>query len=263
MIENEIYCYINGFLKWNSSKNTSYIVEIKKFSGKIFILNLRNKRKIIFARVIIRIFRWKTITKETGRSRTRSRTSRIQFIIFNFVKNSCRFKFKFASFKNFVLFIQIILSFFLSKKIINIYKDIPRKYGNFSVKDFRKYEKLEYKKSKLKLDIDFLNNWKQLGVYPKFLIFKLLDVSNKEALSFRKNLLRSAINKHAKKLAHFPKELSLSKNFLSKQLSTTDFYILTKSITLHNQKLLQQSLYTEKNKLIFTTEGLQLTYIHS
>ena len=35
------------------------------------------------------------------------------------------------------------LSFVLSKKIINIYNDIARKYGNVIVKYFRKYEKLE------------------------------------------------------------------------------------------------------------------------
>ena len=62
--------------------------------------------------------------------------------------------------KNVVIFIQRILSFVLSRKIINIYNDIARKYGNVTVKDFRKYEKLEYKKNKLKLDIDFLNNCK-------------------------------------------------------------------------------------------------------
>ena len=66
---------------------------------------------------------------------------------------------------------QIIISFVLSRKIINIYNDIARKYGNVTVKDFRRYEKLEYKKNKLKLDINFLNNCKQRGVYPKFLIF--------------------------------------------------------------------------------------------
>ena len=80
--------------------------------------------------------------------------------------------------KNVVIFIQLILSFVLSRKIINIYNDIAHKYGNVTVKDFRKYEKLEYKKNKLNLDIDFLNNCKQLGVYPKFLIFKLPNVSN-------------------------------------------------------------------------------------
>ena len=87
--------------------------------------------------------------------------------------------------KNVVIFIQTIFSFVLSRKIINIYNDITRKYENVTVKDFQKYEKLEYKKSKLKLDIVFPNNCKQLGVYPKFLIFKLPNVSNKDTLTFR------------------------------------------------------------------------------
>ena len=137
----------------------------------------------------------------------------------------------------------------LSRKIINIYNNIARKYENVIVKDFRKHDKLEYKKYKLKLDIDFLNNCKQLGVFRKFLIFKLPNVSNKDALSIRKRLLRSAINKRNKELQHLSKELSLSKNFLSMQLSTIDFYIFTKSITSYNKKLLQKSLYTQQKNL--------------
>ena len=54
MIEIEIYCYLTGFLMWNVSKKTGYIVGNKKSSGKICIRNMRNKRKSIFARVIIR-----------------------------------------------------------------------------------------------------------------------------------------------------------------------------------------------------------------
>ena len=54
MIEKEIYCYANGFLKWDISKETSYIAENKKFFGKVCILKLKDKRKSIFARVIIR-----------------------------------------------------------------------------------------------------------------------------------------------------------------------------------------------------------------
>ena len=45
MIENEIYIYVNGFLKWNISKDTSYMVGNNTFFGKICILNLRNKKK--------------------------------------------------------------------------------------------------------------------------------------------------------------------------------------------------------------------------
>ena len=81
--------------------------------------------------------------------------------------------------KNVVILFQTIISFVLSRKIINIYNDLTRKHGNVTVKDFHKYEKLEYKKNKLKLDIAFLNNCKQIGVYLKFLIFKLPNVSNK------------------------------------------------------------------------------------
>ena len=128
----------------------------------------------------------------------------------------------------------------LSRKIINICNDIGQKYRNVTVKDFLKYEKLEYKKNKLKLDIDFLNNCKQLGVYSKFLIFKLPNVSNKGTLSICKRLLRRAINKHNKELQHLSKELSLSENILSTQLSTIEFYIFTRSITSYNKKSLQK-----------------------
>ena len=38
--------------------------------------------------------------------------------------------------KNVVIFIQTIESFVLPRKIINIYNDITRKYGNVTVKDF-------------------------------------------------------------------------------------------------------------------------------
>ena len=146
----------------------------------------------------------------------------------------------------------------LSRKIINVCNDLAWKYGNVTVKDFRKYEKLEYKKKKLKLDVDFLNNCKQLDVYLKFLIFKLLNVSNKDASSIGKWLLRSAINKRNKELQHVLKELSISRNFLSKQLSTIDFYILKKSTTSHNNKSLQKSWCTQKKKLSSLTRGCTL-----
>ena len=81
--------------------------------------------------------------------------------------------------KNVVIFVQTILSFVLSRKTINIYNDIAWKYGNVTVKDFRKYEKLDNKNNKLKLDIDVLNNCKQLRVYPKFLVFKLMFLTKK------------------------------------------------------------------------------------
>ena len=97
-------------------------------------------------------------------------------------------------------------------------------------------------------------------MYSKLLIFKLPNVSNKDTLSIRKRLLRSTINKPNKELQHFSKDLSLSKNVLSKQLSTIDYYILTKSITSHNKKSLQKSLYyTQLKKLSSLTKNCNLS----
>ena len=104
--------------------------------------------------------------------------------------------------ENVVIFIQTMLSFVLSREITNIYSDSAQKFGKVTGNIFRKYEKLEYRKNKPKLDIDFFNNCKQLGVYSKFLIFKLSNVSNIGALSIRKRLLCIAINKHNKELQH-------------------------------------------------------------
>ena len=95
-------------------------------------------------------------------------------------------------------------------------------------------------------------------MYPKFLIFKLPNVSNKDALSISKRLFRSAINKCNKELQHLSKELSLSENFLTTQLSTIDFYILTKSITSNNKKSLQKLLYTQQKKLSSLTRDCNL-----
>ena len=73
------------------------------------------------------------------------------------------------------------------RKIINIHNNIARKHGKVTVKDLQKYEKLRYEKNKLKLDIDFLNNCKKPSVYPKFLIFRLPNVSKKMVHQFVKD----------------------------------------------------------------------------
>ena len=127
--------------------------------------------------------------------------------------------------KNVVIFFQTILSFVLSRKAINIYNDIARKYGNVMVKDFRKYGKLEYKKNKSKLDIDFLNNCKQLGVYPKFLIFKLLNISNKDVYQFVKGFFVAPSINVTKNFNMFQKISVYPKTFYlnSFQLSTSTF----------------------------------------
>ena len=92
-------------------------------------------------------------------------------------------------------------------------------------------------------------------MYPKFLIYKLPNFSNKNDSSICKRLFRSAINKRTNELQHVSTEVSISKKFLSKQLSITDFYIIKKSITLHNKKSLQNLLHTQQKKLSSLKRG--------
>ena len=54
MIENDIYCYVIGFLKWDISKKTSYLVGNNKIFRKTGILNLTKRRKSILAIVPFR-----------------------------------------------------------------------------------------------------------------------------------------------------------------------------------------------------------------
>ena len=79
-----------------------------------------------------------------------------------------------------------------------------------------------------------------------------------DTFSICKRLHRSAINKCNTELQHLSKELCLSKNFLLTQLSSIEFYIFIKSITSHNKKSLQKSLYTQQKKLSSLTRDCNL-----
>ena len=77
----------------------------------------------------------------------------------------------------------------------------------------------------------------------------------------RKRLLRSAISKRNKELQHLSKELNVSENFLFTHLSIIDLYMLAKSITSHNKKSLQKSLYTQQKSYLHW-RGIA-TYLYS
>ena len=137
----------------------------------------------------------------------------------------------------------------LSRKNIKIYNDIAGKHGNVTVQNFGKHEKLKYKHNKLKLDIDFLNNCKQLGVYPKFFMFKLPNASNKMLYQYVKYSFAMPWISPIKNFNMSQKNSANPTLFLSKLLSTIDFCILNRSITSHNKKSLQKLQNTQDKNL--------------
>ena len=86
-------------------------------------------------------------------------------------------------------------------------------------------------------------------MYPKFLIFTLPNVSNKDSLSIRKRLSFAAPSIKTIKNFNTSQKNCQSETFLSKQISATDFYILNRCITSHNKKLLQKLLNTQHKNL--------------
>ena len=66
--------------------------------------------------------------------------------------------------RNVVIFIQTILSFVLPRKSIKMYNDIARKYGNVTVKDFRKLEWY---------DFEFPKNARKNQHNDSFLLFEI------------------------------------------------------------------------------------------
>ena len=115
--------------------------------------------------------------------------------------------------KSVVIFSQTILSFALSRKIINIFNDVAWKYRKVTVKDFRKYEKLEYKKNKLKLDINFLNNCKQHSLFRSSLSLNCRMFLIKRPYQFVKDIFAVPSTRIIKNLNMFQKISVYPKTF--------------------------------------------------
>ena len=87
-------------------------------------------------------------------------------------------------FRVYVWFVLFILRIRFPKDQSLVYT-IRRRYGNNTVKTLRKYEKLDYKNRKAKLDLDFLQTCQNNNVMPNFLHFKLANKSLKTSEAYR------------------------------------------------------------------------------
>ena len=70
-----------------------------------------------------------------------------------------------------LVFLFLIRLRFPSRK--SIAEIIPKRYGSDTVKQLRKFEKLDYKVHKNQGDLEFLKLCQEYGLTPKFLNFRL------------------------------------------------------------------------------------------
>ena len=125
------------------------------------------------------------------------------------------------------------------------------------VKIFKNMKKLEYKKNKLKLDIDFLTNCKQFGVYPISLSLNCRMFPIKMLYQFVKDFFEVPLRSVIKNYNIFQRNQSIRKPFMY----TAFYYWLLhayKTITSYNNKLVQKSLNTQQKKLSSLTRDCNL-----
>ena len=82
--------------------------------------------------------------------------------------------------KSVVLFLKILISLVLSRIFGNIIHDIAQNYIDINVSDLPKLEKLHIKRDKAQLEINFLIDCKNFGVFPKFINVYLPNVDEKD-----------------------------------------------------------------------------------
>ena len=99
--------------------------------------------------------------------------------------------------KSVVLFLKILVNLVLSPNFGGIIHDIA--------------QKLHIKRNKAQLDINFLSNCKNSGVFPKFIVH-LLNVDKKDMYEIKKKLRNNAIHKQIRERNMENMELQIKHN---------------------------------------------------
>ena len=73
--------------------------------------------------------------------------------------------------------------------------DIAAKYKDINLSDLRKLEKLDIKRNKSQLDINFLINCKTFFVFPKFICVSIWSINEYDTLCLKIKLRNNAIHK--------------------------------------------------------------------
>ena len=147
-----------------------------------------------------------------------------------------------------ILFI-IYLSFPWSQSIADVNR---KRQGDKTLKNVRKFERLDHQVRKCQLDIEFLNTYHKYNVIPNFLRFHVTNKTLKDSLTYsrcQQLLLNEEIRCKTSSLRQLMFEYDRIKQELQCQLSPTDFMHVSSMLLVLNEKVIGKNDKIQGRKL--------------
>jgi hypothetical protein len=111
-------------------------------------------------------------------------------------------------------------------KTKSLHEVIRERYGEETVKLIRRMERVDFKRKKTQLDLDFLLECQNRNIVPNFLYFKLANRrlrTSDEYLHCQRILLEAEISEKRRNIRRLDKELLLKKTIVLSKLNWLDF----------------------------------------
>ena len=129
-------------------------------------------------------------------------------------------------------------------------KVLRKRYGDVIVGKVREFEKLDFKYSKVLLDIDFLNTCLKNNIIPKFVQFLVSNKDLRNSTAYRQyqiKLLKQEISNKKRNLRTLRRGLTSVRNELSLKLSFIDLNHVYNLFLIGNDKaILKHSKFKTK-----------------
>jgi hypothetical protein len=129
---------------------------------------------------------------------------------------------------------------------------LKNRYNNGSLEAFRKFQRLELKLGKAKLDLQFLKNCKKRSVIPRFLWFKVANRRLRNSSAYRQcqlKLLQDEINSKHARIRVLSSQVTVTYSNLAALVSSLDFIHLKTVSDRENTKKLNQQQRIQDRKL--------------
>ena len=146
-------------------------------------------------------------------------------------------------------FIHYYLSFPWSQSIADVNR---KRQGDKTLKNVRKFERLDHQVRKCQLDIEFLNTYHKYNVIPNFLRFHVTNKTLKDSLTYsrcQQLLLNEEIRCKTSSLRQLMFEYDRIKQELQCQLSPTDFMHVSSMLLVLNEKVIGKNDKIQGRKL--------------